>query len=164
MKKYQCKKSLSMVLVFVVMGLCSLGVFFACQISREEVYMVSSSVSVEYQGIDYPLPDNPIVRIDNLYIVKEGEIGWYDTQGKGDPLNVGANFYYLPRDIKNYEEYRKLLERKQEGKLNILKFTIGESGPNTVGIPVIKIELPSIEEVRNIEKVYYGSSTTLSSP
>lgn len=122
------------------------GVFIACQ-KEANVEVLETQ---QDQGIEYPIPENAAVFTKDIRLVYEGDGGWFDTKGHGDPVSFGgASFYYLPKDIKNYEYYHKLLQGDKKSKYNILKFTLGVgmgSRHSLRAIPIIKIELPNTEE------------------
>jgi hypothetical protein len=84
------------------------------------------------EGIEYPIPENAEVIIDvaGIYKTANGEL----KVGIG----MSARIFYLPEDIKRYQEYYDLLNTK--GDLNILKLTIGDK--TNKGFPIIKVELP----------------------
>ena len=154
MKKEFMKKSWSVMLALGVVLLLAGGIFVACQ---KETGMTVEEV-VQDQGVEYPIPENAIVSLDKIRLVEKGADpweGWFDTKGKGDPVSFGgANFYYLPKDIKNYEYYRTLLQGDGVSKYNILRYTLGEYDYEVGGFPVIKVELPSQEERQRLERSY----------
>lgn len=170
MKKEFMKKSWSIMLALGVVLLLGGGIFVACQ---KEIGMTVEEV-VQDQGVEYPIPENAIVSLDDIHFVRKGSEpweGWFDTKGKGDPVSFGgANFYYLPKDIKNYEYYHTLLQGDGVSKYNILRYTLGEYDYEVGGFPVIKVELPSQEERQRLERSYepiptselgMGSTTTM---
>lgn len=100
------------------------------------------------------------------YSLQPGELGWFDTEGTGIPIWFrGTVAYYLPRDIKHYEEYYQLLKGKPSEEYNIVKITLDVERVNskTGGISVVKVELPSRVEKEIEEKRLKSSSEPLSS-
>lgn len=150
----------TLVLALGVVLLVGGGIFIACQ-KEANVEVLDSQ---QDHGVEYPIPENAVVSLDDIRFVRKGSEpweGWFDTKGKGDPVSFGgANLYYLPKDIKNYEYYRTLLQGDGISKYNILKYTLGEYDYEIGGFPIIKVELPSKEERERLERSYESTPTS----
>lgn len=88
MKKEFMKKGWSVMLALGVVLLLAGGIFVACQ---KETGMSVEEV-VQDQGVEYPIPENAIVSLDDIHFVRKGSEpweGWFDTKGKGDPVSFG---------------------------------------------------------------------------
>ena len=113
---------------------------------------------------EYPIPENAVVSLDDIRFVRKGSEpweGWFDTKGKGDPVSFGgANLYYLPKDIKNYEYYRTLLQGDGISKYNILKYTLGEYDYEIGAYPIIRVELPKPADREWFERSYEPIQTS----
>lgn len=114
-------------------------------------------------GVEYPMPENPITIISNVHFIEEGEFGWFDTEGKGNPVStISAQFHYLPNDIKNYDEYYNLIKGDNKSKYNILKITFGEDitrFTSVPAVPIIHVERVSQEELYENMKLYDNSES-----
>lgn len=150
----------TLVLALGVVLLIGGGIFITCQ-KEANVEVLDSQ---QDHGVEYPIPENAVVSLDDIHFVRKGSEpweGWFDTKGKGDPVSFGgANLYYLPKDIKNYEYYRTLLQGDGISKYNILKYTLGEYDYEIGGFPIIKVELPSKEERERLERSYESTPTS----
>ncbi|MDR3168801.1 MAG: hypothetical protein LBU27_03440 [Candidatus Peribacteria bacterium] len=93
----------------------------------------------ENEGIEYPIPENAEVTIDQAGIIRN------DNEDLVIGIGVRPSAYYLPKDIKGYQQYYRLLETTG-GSVNILKLTIGYATDK--GKPIVKVELPNGEEIR----------------
>lgn len=159
MKKINIFKSLR-TLVFALVGLVLAGgVFFACQNHNDDA---PEGDALLQEGVEYPIPENAIVLVEPISFVQQGELGWYDTEGKGDPVWFGgAAFYYLPKDIKNYETFSRLIQGDKEVPYTILKITLGEQKEaKMLGTPIINVELPSLDELQEVERIYANTNLT----
>lgn len=139
----------------------ALGIFIFCQdtTKQEDPSLLEEVVmSPDDPGVEYPVSENHSMRIGNIGLAKKNGKTYYDqfdTKGKGDPVAfVGAAGYYLPKDIKHYAYYHKLLEGDGKSKYNFLKYLVGEFDREIGAFPIIKVEIPSEEERKWIEKSY----------
>ena len=154
---------------FGIVAFLAIGSFASCQENVDET-IIPEMGSKQDEGIEYPIPENAVTFITDIRIVKEGApiwAGWFDTMDTGDPVYFGApSPYYLPKDIKHYQEYRKLLEGDENSEYNILKFTIGNGmrNPKTGAIPIIRVELPTKEELQKEIKSLRNSRKYAESP
>lgn len=114
------------------------GVFIACQ-KETNVEVLETQ---QDQGVEYPIPEYARVELGKLHFVNNVSLG-----GKGRIVSLGyANSrYYLPADIKHYDDYVRLIEGDAK-QLNILKYTVGYYNEELLAFPLVKIELPTEEE------------------
>ncbi|MDO4713497.1 MAG: protein-glutamine glutaminase family protein [bacterium] len=131
----------------------------------------ASDVTLEPQGVEYPIPENARFDINNLMLMSEDDplkilISEY---GDGVTFPGTATVFYLPKDIKNYAHYRQLLEEatktywdayhkeligKDHEMLDLpgkLKFIIGRSVDDKLGSPIIHIEKPTDQELKKLQ-------------
>lgn len=150
----------TLVLALGVVLLVGGGIFIACQ-KEANVEVLDSQ---QDHGVEYPIPENAVVSLDDIHFVRKGSEpweGWFDTKGKGDPVSFGgANLYYLPKDIKNYEYYRTLLQGDGISKYNILKYTLGEYDYEIGAYPIIRVELPKPADREWFERSYEPIQTS----
>ncbi|MDR2415543.1 MAG: hypothetical protein LBD75_02815 [Candidatus Peribacteria bacterium] len=123
---------LSMMCVFVIATIA----FVACH--------NESDPTPADDGIEYLIPDDAKVIVDNAKFFKiPGQEEFLMRDGDlAVGIGVSAIRYYLPNDIKHYQEYYNLLNSDRD--VNILKLTIGNKTEK--GFPVIKVILPSEDE------------------
>ncbi|MDR0608435.1 MAG: hypothetical protein LBG52_09170 [Candidatus Peribacteria bacterium] len=129
---------LSMMCVFVIAAIS----FVACH--------NESDPAPADDGIEYPIPENAEVIVDATGIFKIPGSDEILTTTDGDfAIYVGgrATAYYLPKDIKHYQEYLNLITAEREP--NILKLTIGDKTDK--GFPIIQVELPDEESEEYLE-------------
>lgn len=121
----------------VVIGLIILvgiSIFFAC--NKNEKLEIENKV-----GVDYPISKNSINLIDNVYFISFPN----NSSNMEIPRRIGIGFhagaYYIPKNIKGYDKYVKMIE-ENEGE--ILKVTLGDFTKK--GTPIIKVEIPDFQE------------------
>lgn len=72
------------------------GIFVACQ--KE-----SSVDEVQDQEVEYPTPENAVVSLDNIHLVKVGSNklweGWFDTKGQGILFPLEELIFIICRKI-----------------------------------------------------------------
>ena len=145
-------------IVFLIGG----GIFIACQ---KEANVEVSEPEQPCEGVEYPIPENAVFSIDNIHLIKKASNvpwePWFDTKGQGDPVSFGGtNRYYLPYNIKNYAQYRKLLEGDGKSKYNILRYVIGTYNPEVGAYPIIRVELPKPADREWFERSYEPIQTS----
>ncbi len=152
------KFSIAVVSVFCLLVISMISIFVSCNKEGGIDTNKSESDTSQISGVEYPIPEIPITLISDIHFIKEGEIGWFDTDGKGIPVSsTSAQFHYLPNDIKNYDEYYNLIKGDDNSKYNILKITFGEDMTyfsSVPAIPIIHVEKPTQEEVDNVLKMF----------
>ena len=151
----------TLVLALGVVLLVGGGIFIACQ-KEANVEVLDSQ---QDHGVEYPIPEGAVFSIDNIHLIKEGSNipwePWFDTKGQGDPVSFGGtNRYYLPYNIKNYVQYRKLLEGDGKSKYNILRYVIGTYNPEVGAYPIIRVELPKPADREWFERSYEPIQTS----
>ena len=111
---------------------------FGCQKSTE-------SIENNIVSEKYPITSKGPVLTENIHILQEWDLWWFDTEWQWIPIWFWwAAFYYLPYDIENFDEYYSLLEWNIDDKYNILKITInGDYTPWLPALAIIKLEKPS---------------------
>lgn len=152
-KIFHSRSLFTMIIVSIFMVMVGFLVL-SCQESADSSPETGEETNM---GVEYPLTGNVVIFTKNIHILHENDPGWFDLEGLGDPVDFGgASFYYLPRDIKEYEKYHELLTRKDKSELNILTFTIGEDmGIHILGAkPIIRVEIPSEELLEKVKKSY----------
>ncbi|MDR0861018.1 MAG: hypothetical protein LBO09_08920 [Candidatus Peribacteria bacterium] len=129
--------------IFLLSFVCIVGIatifFVACDSSENE-----SSQDV---GVEYPVPENAEVIVDVAVPFKipgGDEVLTTENDDLIISIGISARVFYLPKDIKHYKEYYKLLSA-DKNKPNILKFTIGDNNYEGAS-PIIKVEVPTEEE------------------
>ena len=138
----------TLVLALGIVLLVGGGIFIACQ-KEANVEVLDSQ---QDHGVEYPIPEGTKALIMDVHFYKDLYPDYEDPLGgKGDMLilDPAAASYYLPRDIKHYEEYARLIRGAEEShphKFNLLKITIGRDTRGVGAIPIIKVERPTQEE------------------
>ncbi len=120
-------------------------VFVACN-KDDEVKVVAN------QGIDYPIPENAEVVTELINIGSTVRL----AQPHADYIAVGfsAHEYSLPHNIKNYNEYVKMIKSGCKNG-TILKVTIGGKKEGYVGNLILKVEeTDDLEEKAKLEVIY----------
>jgi hypothetical protein len=121
---------LSILCVFVIATVT----FVACNHNESDPTPVDD-------GIEYLVPENARVITDvvGLFYVP-GTTKLLTTPSGDVAVYVGgrSSAFYLPKEIKHYQEYYTLISATREP--NILKLTIGSDTDK--GSPIIKVELP----------------------
>lgn len=133
----------------------------------------ASDATLEPQGVEYPIPENAEFMIDNLILLPDDNLLTKRLSKHGDAVTFSttAMVLYLPKDIKNYTQYKQLLDEATQiymqdikkhndpGRHTIpgkLKFIIGDEQQGKQGHPIVHIERPSPEEIQSqLER--YGS-------
>lgn len=157
MRKLLWKKKIQRLIQSLIFTLLLIGVITIYY--PEEIRELFS----KNQEKEFSIPEDAVVFTDRIHLVKKGEWGRFDTKGIGDPVSFGgAAFYYLPKDSKNYQEYYNLLKGNDINERKILKFTLGKGTRETavLAIPIIKIEIPSLEVKERVEKHYQLNKAT----
>ena len=149
MEKIVKKKSWrTLVFALGVVLLVGGGIFITCQ-KEANVEVLDSQ---QDHGVEYPIPEGAKALIMDVHFYKDLYPDYEDPLGeKGDMLilDPAAASYYLPHDIKHYEEYARLIKGAGEvypRKFNLLKITIGRDTRGVGAIPIIKVERPTPEE------------------
>ncbi|MDR0651157.1 MAG: hypothetical protein LBG59_07370 [Candidatus Peribacteria bacterium] len=118
---------LSMMCIFVIAAIS----FVACH--------NESDPAPADDGIEYLIPENAEVTVDQVGIIRN------DDGNLILGIGVRPSAYYLPKDIKEYRQYFRLLNTT-DGGATILRLTIGNKTDK--GIPIVKVGLPNDEEIK----------------
>ncbi|MDR0651631.1 MAG: hypothetical protein LBG59_09935 [Candidatus Peribacteria bacterium] len=129
---------LSMMCVFVIAAIS----FVAC-------HNESDPIPAD-EGIEYLISENAEVIVGFAWVMKSAENDKILTTTDGNiavALSASARPFYLPKDIRHYQEYYDLITTEREP--NILKLTIGDKTDK--GFPIIQVELPDEESEEYLE-------------
>ena len=96
----------------------------------------------------YVINSNCPAIVENIQILEEWDLWWFDTQWKWVPIWFWwAAFYYLPYDLENFEEYYSLIKWKPEDKYHIWKITVSDKYMDWLpALAVLKVEKPTKAE------------------
>ncbi len=89
--------------------------------------------------------------VENIQILEEWDLWWFDTQWKWIPIWFWwAAFYYLPYDIENFDEYYSLIKWNPGDKYHIWKITVSDKYMDWLpALAILKVEKPTkVEEER----------------
>lgn len=175
MKKSK-NKSLVMTFVFAIATIVLIGgLFVKCQKQTEtEASQTLQQDCTEYslQEVEYPLPEYAEVDVQSIHFVDDIKFD-EESEGLSESLLkilkkeqekfrcygdvvvfyiISPSLYYLPKDIKNHDEYFNLI--KGDGsEFNILKYTIGEYNEELRAFPIIKVEVPLEDELKKAQEL-----------
>ena len=96
----------------------------------------------------YVINSNCPAIVENIQILEEWDLWWFDTQWKWVPIWFWwAAFYYLPYDLEHFEEYYSLIKWEPEDKYHIWKITVSDKYMDWLpALAVLKVEKPTKAE------------------
>lgn len=95
----------------------------------------------------YAITSNCPKIVENIQILEEWDLWWFDTEWKWIPVWFWwAAFYYLPYDIENFDEYHSLIKWNPEDKYHIWKITVSDNMDWLPALAVLKVEKPTKAE------------------
>ena len=155
MKKNTFKKGwITGLFSFGILIFLAIGSFASCQENVDETFIPEMG-SKQDEGIEYPIPENARVEVENVHFAKYVYKDFSEDNKVGEAGDIvdmiGESTYYLPKDIKNHDEYARLIKGNGSNDFrdfNILKVTIGYYNQHLGAFPIVKVELPSESEKR----------------